>query len=140
LDCLKWAIENSHHGPSVDELAEFFTRSPRTLARVLRKDGAPSPGRLLLWGRLLRAAHLLADRRSTVEQVAYLLGYSSGAALARALRRETGYPPGEVMRRGGIGCVLDGFARREIHPAPPRNAPRWRPSTIGPAPHPRRGR
>jgi AraC-like DNA-binding protein len=130
LDCLKWAIENSHRKPRVHALAEAFSASARALTRRLRRGGAPSPGRILLWGRLFRATHMLGDRRSSVEQVAYALGYSSGAALARALRRETGYPPGEVLRRGGIGCVLDGFARRELRAAP-RSAPIWRPAAPG---------
>jgi AraC-like DNA-binding protein len=78
---------------------------------------------------------MLSDRRTSVEQVAYALGYSSGAALARALRRETGYPPVDVLSRGGIGCVLDGFARRELR-APTRSAPLWRPAAPGALPRP----
>jgi AraC-like DNA-binding protein len=135
LDCLKWAIENSHWKPRVRALAEAFSTSERALTRKLRRDGAPSPGRILLWGKLFRAAHMLSDRRTTVEQVAYSLGYSSSAALARALRRETGYPPIDVLSRGGIGCVLDGFARRELR-APTRSAPLWRPATPGALPRP----
>jgi AraC-like DNA-binding protein len=140
LDCLKWAIENSHRNPTVKDLAEPFARSPRSLTRTLSKQGAPSPGRILLWGRLFRATHMLVDRSATVEQVAYTLGYSSGAALARALRRETGYPPVEVLKRGGIGCVLDGFTRREVRSGAPRGAPRWRPSSTRSAPNPPIGR
>ena len=128
LDCLKWTIENSQRQPTVEELAEPFARSPRSLTRMLSKEGAPSPGRILLWGRLFRATHMLADGSATVEQVAFMLGYSSGAALARALRRETGYPPGQVLERGGIGCVLDAFIAKEIKPPIPKSAPRWRPS------------
>jgi AraC-like DNA-binding protein len=135
LDCLRWAIENSHRKPKVDELADAFSSSARSLTRKLRKGGAPSPGRILLWGKLFRAAHMLSDRRSSVEQVAYGLGYSSGAALARALRRETGYPPVELLRRGGVGCVLDSFARKESR-CSPRAAPIWRPATPGALPRP----
>jgi AraC-like DNA-binding protein len=136
LDCLRWAIENGHRGPRVEDLAEAFASSARSLTRRLRKDEAPSPGRILLWGKLFRATHMLADRRSTVEQVAYALGYSSGAALARALRRETGYPPVEILRRGGLGCVLDGFARKELRTPAARPAPLWRPSSPGVLPRP----
>jgi AraC-like DNA-binding protein len=126
LDCLRWAIENSHRAPGVPQIAEAFARSPGSFARRLRREGAPTAGRLLLWGRLFRAAHMLGERGATVERVAYAVGYSSGAALARALRRETGHPPGEVLRRGGIGCVLDGFMNREIRTLTPRTAGRWR--------------
>ena len=139
LDCLKWSIENSHRNPTAEELAEPFAPSSRSLSRMLRKAGAPSPVRILLWGRLFRAAHMLTDGCTTVEQAAFSLGYSSGAALARALRRETGYPPGELLRRGGIGCVLDGFAWKEIKPLPARSAPAWRSSGTTPAPRPSKG-
>jgi AraC-like DNA-binding protein len=138
LDCLKWAIENSHRTPRVEHLAEAFASSARSLTRRLRRGGAPSPGRILLWGKLFRAVHMLSDRESTVEQVAFALGYSSGAALARALRRETGYPPVKVLRRGGLGCVLDGFARKEVRTAGAR-APHWRPSSPAVAPRPQGG-
>jgi AraC-like DNA-binding protein len=129
LDCIKWAIEHCHHHPTVEDLAEPFAVSPRALTRMLRRSGAPSPGRILLWGRLLRAIHLLSERNATVERVAFTVGYSSGAALTRALRRETGYATAEVLRRGGIGCVLDGFARRELRPSIPPGSVRWRPSS-----------
>lgn len=126
LECLRWAIENAHRRPGVADLARPFSRPPRSLTRMLRRDGAPAPGRLLIWGRLFRAAHMLQDRTATVERVAYVLGYSSGAALGRAFRRDTGHPPGEVLRRGGIGCVLDGFVHKESRPVPPRAPTRWR--------------
>jgi AraC-like DNA-binding protein len=126
LDCLRWAIENSHRAPDVPQIAEAFARSPGSLARKLRREGAPTAGRLLLWGRLFRATHMLGERGATIEKVAFAVGYSSGAALARALRREAGHPPGEVLRRGGIGCVLDGFVNREVRTLRPRSSGRWR--------------
>jgi AraC-like DNA-binding protein len=128
LDGLKWAIENSHREPTVEDLAEALNRTPRSLSSTLRREGSPTPQRILLWGRLFRATHMLLDRAATVEQVAYMLGYSSGAALARALRRETGYPPAKILERGGIGCVLDAFVRAEVKAAAPKRAHGWRPS------------
>lgn len=127
-ECLAWAIERCHHAPAVHDLAEAFGRSAAGLAHGLRREGAPSAGRLLLWGRLIRAAHMLANG-ARVEGAAYAVGYSSAAALSRAFRRETGYPAVEVMRRGGLGCVLDALANREIRrPAAPPAGARWRPS------------
>jgi AraC-like DNA-binding protein len=124
-DCLRWAIENAHDTPSVSEMASAFFRSPRSLARSLRTDHAPTAGRLLLWGRLFRAIQMLGERGTSVERVAFLLGYSSGAALSRAVRREIGYSPREVLRRGGWTCVLEGFLAVETKAKAPRRAPRW---------------
>jgi AraC-like DNA-binding protein len=139
LDCLRWAIENSHRTPGVAQIADAFAQSPGSLARRLRREGAPTAGRLLLWGRLVRATQMLGERGSTVERAAFAVGYSSGAALARALRRETGHPPGEVLRRGGVGCVLDGFVNREIRTLTPRTAGRWRAARERAFPRSRRG-
>jgi len=124
-ECLRWAIENAHHAPSARDLAESFSLTRRTLAKRLRGQNLPSPGRLLLWGRLIRATHMLRDGKATVERVAYAVGYSSGAALARALRRETGHYPREVMRRGGPIWVAEAFVRREASTAGPRKHLRW---------------
>lgn len=113
LDCLRWSVENAHAAPSVSDLADAFSMSGRTLACELRERDLPPPSRFLLWGRLFRAAQMLADSDRTVETVAFSLGYSSGTALGRAFRRETGHPPTEALKRGGIACVLEGFLGRD---------------------------
>jgi AraC-like DNA-binding protein len=77
------------------------------LQRTLRRADLPTPSRILLWGRLLSAAHLLDRDEVSVDRVAHHLGYAAGSSLARALRRETGLPPSEIRSRGGIQCVLD---------------------------------
>lgn len=106
---LTWCIEHAEERPGVEALAEAHASSARGLARRLRSHDLPTPSRLLLWGRLFRAIQLLGDEDTTVERVAYRLGYSSGPALRRALRKETGHPPTEIQRRGGISCMVDAF-------------------------------
>jgi AraC-like DNA-binding protein len=124
-DLLRWAIENAHRRPLVGDLAEAFSWTRRSLARVLESASLPAATRLLLWGRLFRAAQLLDDRGATVEQVAYSLGYATGAALSRALRRCTGYAPRELQRRGVLACALDAFVRDETHDAPRSPVRSW---------------
>ena len=109
LAALRWAVENAHDSPGVEALAAAVGRSERGLARELRRHGLPTPRRLLLWGRLFRAAHLLETGERSVESVAYAVGYASGTSLARAFRRGTGRPPGEVAERGGVAWVLEAF-------------------------------
>jgi len=138
LDCLRWAIENANRGATVADLARHFSRSPDVLARRLRRKGSPPPERILLWGRIFRATHLLTQRGSTVEGVAYEVGYSSAAALARALRSATGHSPTGIRRRGGVPCALDGFFRKEARPLRIRTGTRWRIGSVGPALHPRK--
>ena len=109
IEALRWAITHALEDPTVDDLATAMGRSAATLARELREARLPSPRRMLLWGRLFQAARLLVATDRSVESVALSLGYSSRTALARAIRRETGFPPTEVVRRGGVSCVLEGF-------------------------------
>ena len=64
------------------------------------------PRALLVWGRLLHAAHLL-DGGRTVESTSYALGYASGSGLHRAFHRRVGFPPGDVSLRGGLTPVVN---------------------------------
>lgn len=121
---LRWAIEHAHEAPLVPDLADRLRTSRRTLSRRLRRAGLPPASEILLWGKLLRATRLLEDSDVTVERAAYCMGYSSGAALRRAFRRETGSPPTRVVERGGVLFVLDTFAR-EIERRNLRGPSRW---------------
>jgi AraC-like DNA-binding protein len=136
LDALQWAIENAHRNPPALDLATHFTRTPEGMTRALLRDAAPPPVRLLLWGRLFRGTHLLADRGLSIERAAMAVGYSSGAAFSRALRDATGYAAREVRARGGIPCVLEGFLTNEVRRVSPRTRGRWKDKT----PSPRRRR
>lgn len=108
-DAMRWSIEHAHRSPDPDALAAGLSMSRPRLARRLRGLELPAPSHLLRWGRIFRGAAMLDSDERTVESVAWAVGYSSGASLARAVRRETGLPPTEVVRRGGIACVLDRF-------------------------------
>jgi len=100
-----WAVENAERKPRVDTFAAAQGRSTRELALLLRLNRLPPPGRLLMWGRLLRAGAYLSKDERTVEDTALHLGYSSASALARAMKRETGVTPSDVARRGGLPFV-----------------------------------
>ena len=100
-----WSIEHATTDASVERFAAAMGRAPRGLVAALRRDGLPSPKTLLLWGRLLRAGAYLGRDRRTVEETAFLLGYSTASSLARAMKKNTGLTAGEVAARGGLACV-----------------------------------
>ncbi len=102
-----WAVEHATESPSVATFATAMGRSPRALAGMLRSAGLPPPSRVLLWGRLLLAGATLAEDGRTVEGTAFLLGYSTANALARAMKRETECTPAEVARQGGMSFLQD---------------------------------
>ena len=106
IHAVVWSFEHGRLRPTVGHFASAMNMSLRSLRRMLRGAGLPHPHRLLLWGRLLHAAARLVRDRCTVEEAAYALRYSTGQALARAMKRETGMTPGEVVRRGGLAAVL----------------------------------
>jgi AraC-like DNA-binding protein len=114
IDCLRWAIEHAEDAPTAQQMADALALTPAALARELHDRRLPTPSRLLLWGRLLRAARMLDNRDRSVEGTAFRLGYSSASALGRAFRRETGFTPSELRSRGPVVCALDGFLRREV--------------------------
>ena len=114
MECLRWSIEHAEESPTVRQLADALALTPAVLSRELHDRRLPSASRLLLWGRLFRAARLLANPERSVEDTAFRLGYSSAAALGRALRRETGCAPNELRRRGPLAAALEGFVRREV--------------------------
>ena len=114
MECLRWSIEHAEESPTVTQIADGLALTPATLARELHERRLPSPARLLLWGRLFHAARLLTHPDRSVEDTAYRLGYSSAPALGRALRRETGFAPTELRKRGPLACTMDGFVRREL--------------------------
>lgn len=96
---------------SVAALARAALCSPRTLRRSLRGAGLPSAEELLAWRRLLHAARLLEDGRSA-DSVARALGFSTGSALRKSLKRHTGLRPGELRRQGGFGALATMFLGR----------------------------
>lgn len=114
MECLRWSIEHAEESPTVQQLADALALTPAVLTRELHQRRLPSASRLLLWGRIFRAARLLATSERSVEDTAFRLGYSSAAALGRALRRETGFAPNELRRRGPLAAALEGFVRREV--------------------------
>jgi len=122
LDSMTWAVEHAHRGPRVDDLARAQGFTPRSLSRDLASLGGPSPGQILLWGRLLRAAKQLEDPDRTVESVAHLLGYSTGAALRKAFRRSAAVSPARITEEGGVALVMEAFTDSRSPTTPP-----WQP-------------
>lgn len=96
---------------TVSELARAALCSPRTLRRTLRGADLPAPEELLAWRRLLHAARLLDDGRSA-NGVARTLGFSSGSALRKCLKRHTGLRPRELCHQGGFSALAALFLGR----------------------------
>jgi AraC-like DNA-binding protein len=95
--------------PSQEELAEQLYMSARTLQRKLRDCGTTYKGILDETRHALALAYLSGPQRS-VNEVTYLLGFSSGSCFTRAFRRWTGLSPshwrsGAVASRSGAPSI-----------------------------------
>lgn len=84
--------------PSVERVARMLGRSPRTLQRQLRDEGASFRG-LAESARRQRAEALLADGSLAVYEVAQRLGYAEPRAFQRAFKRWTGTSPSRFRER-----------------------------------------
>lgn len=113
-EALRWAIEHAESSPQVSHLAAALTLKPRALLRELKAVNVVPPRVLLLWGRLIRASHLLARSQETVESTAFRLGYATGATLRKALKRHVGCSPTTLARRGGLSWTLEVFQRKGL--------------------------
>jgi AraC family transcriptional regulator len=84
--------------PSLTELAGLCGLSVRHLTRAFRASRHCSLGDHIAARRLERVQSLLAEGNS-VKSIAYLLGFSSPAALSTAFRRATGERPRDYLQR-----------------------------------------
>ena len=113
---IRWTIEHAETGPQVSELAAAMAMRPRLLLREMTDLNLMSPRAFLLWGRLIRASQLLERPHETVESVAFYLGYATGGALGKALKRHVGCSPTDLLRLGGLATTLDIFRRKALRP------------------------
>jgi len=81
----------------IERTAEVLGTSSRTLRRRLKELGT-THHTLLDEVRLARAEHYLRERRASVDEIAFLLGFSDAPSFHRAFRRWTGKTPAQVRR------------------------------------------
>jgi AraC-like DNA-binding protein len=93
----------------VPEIGASFGMSVSTLERRCEGWGLPSPGRLLLWMRVLCGLRWLLEPGRSVESVAVQLGYSSGAAFRRAIKATIGGRPTPLRNYSGFDRSLEQF-------------------------------
>ena len=84
--------------PKLTRVAKKIAMSPRTLQRQLKEHGVDFK-RLMDDTRRRFALNYLRDRRTTLTEIAFLLGYSELSAFNRAFRRWTGSTPLGYRRR-----------------------------------------
>ena len=116
-DAVLLAVTRAHERLSPEGLARLLALPRRTVSERLAAAGFPPPQRLLSWGRLIVAAHLLEDRHRSADGIAAALDFSSGSALRNICQRYVGATPSEIRDRGGAAFVLRKLLREVGAPA-----------------------
>jgi len=111
VDAVLLSVSRAHERLSPQTLARLLALPRRLLADRLAAAALPSPQRLLMWGRLIVAAHLLEDPRRTADRVAASLSFPSGSAFRNVCRRYLHATPSEIRQRGGAPFVARAMIR-----------------------------
>jgi AraC-like DNA-binding protein len=111
LDATLLAVTRANDNLTPDQFAQAFGLARRTMAARLSAVGFPSLQRLLTWGRLLLAAHLLEDSSRSAERVSKSLQFPSATAFRNTCQRQLGATPSEIRERGGARFVKGLFLR-----------------------------
>lgn len=110
LELVTTAAERIPDGIQVPDLATTFNYSISTLERRCEVMQLPTPGRLLLWLRVLFGLRWLLEEGRSVESVASQLGYSSGAAFRRAIKATIGGRPTPLRNADAFDQAIESFA------------------------------
>jgi AraC-like DNA-binding protein len=106
-DAVLLAVTRAHESLSPDELARRLSLSRRVLAKHLEQAAMPSPQRLITWGRLVVASHLLEDAQRSADNIAMALHFPSGSAFRNTCQRYLQATPSEIRRHGGAHWVVN---------------------------------
>lgn len=130
-DALLLAVTRAHEHLSPVKLARLLVQPRRTVTSRLATAGFPPPQRLLTWGRLIVAAHMLEDGHRKADRVAITLAFPSGSAFRNTCQRYLHATPGQIRLRGGAAFVVRTLLRH-VH-AGATNSSRQRSNTRSPA-------
>jgi AraC-like DNA-binding protein len=111
-DAVMIAITRAHERLSPLGLARQLGIPRRTVAHRLAQAGYPPPLRLLTWGRLIVAAHMMEEPHRSADRVAASLSFPSGSAFRNTCHRYLHATPTQIRSRGGAAYVIRTFFRQ----------------------------
>jgi AraC-like DNA-binding protein len=111
-DAVLLAVTRAHERLSPTGLARLLAQPRRAVTHRLAAEGFPPPQRLLTWGRLVVAAHMLEDPHRSADRVAATLDFPSGSAFRNTCQRYLHATPGEIRDRGGAAYVMRALMRQ----------------------------
>jgi AraC-like DNA-binding protein len=110
-DAILASVTRAHERLTPEAFARLLAVPRRLLTRRLTEAGFPAPHRLLTWGRLIVAAHMLEDTNRSADSVAQVLDFPSGSAFRNTCQRYLHSTPQQVRDNGGAAHVIEVFMR-----------------------------
>lgn len=111
IPVVRFCLDHASSQPRAEVIARSVGMSSKTLATQLRRGGMPPVSVLVTWSKALVAAYRLEKSTESVAVIARSLGFSSGSALRRLLKRCANESPQVLRAPGGFGWVLRCFER-----------------------------
>jgi AraC-like DNA-binding protein len=111
-DAVLLAVTRAHERLSPQALTRLLAQPRRAVTMRLAAEGFPPPQRLITWGRLIVAAHMLEDRHRSADRVALTLDFPSGSAFRNSCQRYLHATPGQIRARGGAAYVVRAMMRQ----------------------------
>jgi AraC-like DNA-binding protein len=105
------AVTRAHERISPTQFAELLALHRRTLSKRLAAAGFPPPQRLITWGRIIVAAHLLEDPHRSANNIATALDFPSGSAFRNTCQRYLHATPEKIRARGGASYAVKALLR-----------------------------
>ncbi|WP_161628361.1 helix-turn-helix domain-containing protein [Acetobacter nitrogenifigens] len=95
-DLKSYIVNHADRNLPLDEMGQRFGISRRHLTRLFREKSGVSIGAYQQGARLKQAKTLLTGTDLSIGEIALRVGFESGGALARTMRRTTGRSPSEI--------------------------------------------
>jgi AraC-like DNA-binding protein len=130
-DAVLLAVTRAHGRLTPAGLARLLAQPRRAVAHRLAGEGFPPPQRLITWGRLIVAAHMLEDEHRSADRVASTLDFPSGSGFRNTCQRYLHATPGQIRSRGGASYVVR-MMLREVHALGGAAMPRLTPTRVTP--------
>ena len=111
IPVVRYCLDHAASMPRADVIARSVGLTPKALGVQLRRVGLPPVSALVMWSKALVAAYRLEKTTEPVAVIARSLGFSSGSALRRLLKRCTNEVPQVLRDPGGFGWTLRCFER-----------------------------
>jgi AraC-like DNA-binding protein len=117
------AVTRAHERISPTHFSELLALHRRTLGKRLAAAGFPPPQRLITWGRIIVAAHMLEDPKRSANSVASALDFPSGSAFRNTCQRYLHATPENIRARGGAAYAVKTLLRGVSDSQQIRNIP-----------------